>query len=796
MCIFAAMIFKGKFQQAYIYISSLHTKCDVGLWCIIFSLCIMTSCTSEKFLQKGETLLTDVKISSPQKGLKLGKYRNYIRQEPNAKWFGFLKVPLGIYTWSKADSSSANKGMSKIWRKIGEAPVIYDEQLTELSRQNLEYVIESEGFLHAKTEAFVETNGYKTKVNYVVHPGSRFYVSNLCYIFDDLNIQQKFLADSAQTLLRQGMPLSLNFLAEERTRIIQALHNRGYFYLNKDFVSYDIDTIAGSLGAKVTLHFSMPAGCDSDRVCLPQHYRRVRIIEGLTEEETLQPADSVYYRGLEYKYEGKQHFNKRLFVSHVSQRPDSLYSELGVQNTYGSLNALSGVNYTTIRMNPVDKCNDSLDCDIFVQPNKRHTIGVELEGTNTSGDLGAAVALTYSNRNVFHGSEQLSLKARCAYEAITGLEGYSNQNYIEWSAEANMRFPNLLLPFIGIDNKRKLKSSSDLHLMYDTQNRPEFHRRVFTGAWTYRWTQANKPNLNHSFDLFSLNYVYMPWISDTFKKDYLEGEDSHYSVLRYSYEDLFIMKMGYNFTYNSLRDKTGQPSELYQTNGYQIKMAFELAGNLLYGLSKATHSQPDDNGNYKIFGIAYSQYAKVDFDFAKSTVLNDRNSLAFHVAFGFGLPYGNSTILPYEKRYFSGGANSVRGWSVRGLGPGAYKGKDGKVDFINQTGNLKLDLSIELRTFLFWKMHGAFFIDAGNVWNTRSYSGMEGSLFKFNSFYKQIAVSYGLGIRFNFDYFILRFDGGMKAIDPSVPTGRLHYPISKPNFGRDFTFHFAVGLPF
>ena len=186
----------------------------------------------------------------------------------------------------------------------------------------------------------------------------------------------------------------------------------------------------------------------------------------------------------------------------------------------------------------------------------------------------------------------------------------------------------------------------------------------------------------------------------------------------------------------------------------------------------------------------------MDFDFAKSVVLSEKNSLAFHVGFGIGLPYGNSTILPYEKRYFAGGANSVRGWSVRELGPGSYKGKDSKVDFVNQTGNLKLDLNIEWRTFLFWKLHGAFFIDAGNIWNTRSYPDMDGALFKFNSFYKQIAVSYGLGIRFNFNYFILRLDGGMKAINPAVPSGRLHYPISKPNFGRDFTLHFAVGLPF
>ena len=177
-------------------------------------------------------------------------------------------------------------------------------------------------------------------------------------------------------------------------------------------------------------------------------------------------------------------------------------------------------------------------------------------------------------------------------------------------------------------------------------------------------------------------------------------------------------------------------------------------------------------------------------------MLNETNFLAFHAALGFGLPYGNSTILPYEKRYFAGGANSVRGWSVRELGPGSYKGKDGNVDFINQTGNLKLDLSVEWRTFLFWKLHGALFIDAGNVWNTRRYTGLEDGYFKWNRFYKQIAVAYGMGIRLNFDYFILRLDGGMKAVNPATLSGAAHYPIIHPQFKRDFQLHFAVGLPF
>jgi outer membrane protein assembly factor BamA len=163
---------------------------------------------------------------------------------------------------------------------------------------------------------------------------------------------------------------------------------------------------------------------------------------------------------------------------------------------------------------------------------------------------------------------------------------------------------------------------------------------------------------------------------------------------------------------------------------------------------------------------------------------------------GAAIPYGNSTVLPYEKRYFSGGANSVRGWTVRGLGPGKFQGSDGRVDFIHQTGDLKLDLNVEWRSHLFWKIDGALFVDAGNVWTLREYEEQPGGQFLVDEFWKQIAVAYGIGFRLNFGYFILRLDGGMKAINPAYDSGRLRYPAIYPHFARDFQFHFAVGLPF
>ncbi len=204
-----------------------------------------------------------------------------------------------------------------------------------------------------------------------------------------------------------------------------------------------------------------------------------------------------------------------------------------------------------------------------------------------------------------------------------------------------------------------------------------------------------------------------------------------------------------------------------------------------------------EDGYTKIFDIAYAQYVKADMEYTKYIRFDYDNQLVFHAGLGIAYPYGNSTILPFEKRYFSGGANSVRGWSVRGLGPGRFAGKDGKIDFINQTGDMKLDLNLEYRAQLFWKFTGALFVDAGNIWTLRNYADQPGGQFRFSNILKEMAVAYGLGLRLNFDFFILRFDFGMKAVNPAYKDqGSTHYPIIHPRLSRDLTFHFAVGLPF
>lgn len=748
---------------------------------------LLTGCSAVRFVPKGRSMLTRVQVTSNNPQVAAADYRNYVRQEANSRWLSTLKVPLGIYCLSGTDEHNA---LNRIVHRIGEAPVVYNDTLTGYSMAALRMALQSKGYLQARVDTTLTQKQRRVALTYRLLPGNRSYVHELRREFDNDTVRRLIMADSSNSKLYKGMPLDLALLGEERTRIVHRLQNNGYMNANNEYVSFVADTLPLSQAVRLTLRVQAPRGVDRRMAYQVYRIGRVSLIELNTEEA---PTDSSFYRNITFESAGHTRINRHTYVRNLFVLPDSLYRDLATQYTYQNLNALAAVNYSNIHYAQPAPGDSTVNVHLLVQLNKPNGISFDLEGTNTAGDFGGAATLTYTQRNLFRGAESFFLKFRGAYEAIRRLEGYRNQNYTEYGVEATLRFPTLPIS-PGERNLRTYKGSTDFSVMYNSQNRPEFYRRVLTGTWSVDWNRHARPNLRHHLDIVSLNYVFMPWISDTFRRTYLEGDNPRYAVLRYSYENIFIMRAAYGFVFNSLR--TPGSANLYRTNGYQIRAGVETAGNLLYGISKMLRMHQTTDGSYAIFSIPYSQYVKFDMDFSKSVRLSENNSLAWHAAFGLAIPFGNSKVIPYEKRYFSGGANSVRGWNVRQLGPGRYAQKDGNIDFINQTGNLKIDLSMEYRSSLFWKFEGAAFVDAGNVWSTRGKMGPDGGQFRFDSFLREMAVSYGLGLRLNLNYFIVRFDGGMKAIDPAVPSGALHYPIFHPNFSRDFTLHFAVGLPF
>ena len=721
------------------------------------ALILLTACSATKFISDGDYLLDQVEVKSAQKDFNVSLLEPYVRQKANSKWFSLFKIPLATYSLSGTDTI---RWINRTLKNIGEAPVVYDTVMAERSCEALRSAMSNMGYLHSEVELQTRHKGKKVRVTYILKPGEPYYLRNVRYDIADDSIRALLDADRQYTL-RTGAPFTVERLDAERNRITNFLLENGYYKFNKDFI-----------------HFSADSARDSREIDLTLHLDKYR--PNSNAPETLHPRYTIGTVSYASGDKGNIQLRPKVLQYNTAIIPGTPFSANALQKTYNNFARLKAIRYTNIKFSELPDTS-VLDCDIQVSTNKPHTLSFQPEGTNTAGDLGAAASLTYENRNIFHGSELFSIELRGAFEAITGLEGYQNQDYEEYSVEAKLQFPRFVAPFLSKTFRRRSTASSELSVAWDLQNRPEFHRRVFSTAWRYRWAEP-RHHVSYRFDLLDLNYVYMPWISATFKHDYLDSVSNRNAILRYNYEDLFIMKMGFGITYNN--DKLA------------LRANVETAGNLLGAFANMASFRKNDVGQHTLFNIAYAQYVKFDFDFTKQIRFDTHNVLALHGAFGIAYPYGNSTVLPFEKRYFSGGANSVRGWGVRELGPGKFKGTDGRIDFINQTGDMKLDLSAEYRTFLFWKFDGAAFIDAGNIWTLRSYAEQPGGQFKISEFYKQIAVAYGVGLRLNFGYFILRFDMGMKAINPAYENHKEHYAFLNPDFGRDFSFHFAVGLPF
>ncbi len=727
---------------------------------------LFPSCSTTRYVPEGEYLLNKVELKQQgerRKDINMGNLQSYVKQSPNARLFSLFRTSLATYSLSGRDTT---RWINRALKSIGEPPVIYDSLLTLRSCRELQQQLRNEGYLHATVTALTEKRKKKINVVYHLSPGEPFYINSLRYDIRDEKIAEQLtvMRDSTRRLLTAGMKFDVAKLDAERKRLTSFLVDCGYYRFHKEFINYQADTVRGSRGIDVILRL--------------EPFRRKELPDTL---HTL-----YYIRDINYASgdpdDDKIRLRKRVLEECTYLREGEPYSGSRLQNTYNRFGRLGAVKYTNISLRQVpDTC--LLDCNITLQTNKPSTISFQPEGTNTAGDLGAAMSLTYQNRNLFHGSELLSVELRGAYEAINGLEGYSTQeDFVEYSLETRLTFPRFIIPVFGSATSHTLDGTSEVSLRYDIQNRPEFHRRVLSGGLRYKWSFMQH-RARYQFDLLDLDYVFMPWISETFRREYLESENSRNAILRYNYEDLFITKIGFGYSYNN--------------NVWALKTNVETSGNVLSLFSQATGMKKDDLGQYRLFNIAFAQYVKGDFDLTRSLQIDRNNQLVFHFGLGIAYPYGNSKMLPFEKRYFSGGANSVRGWSVRSLGPGTYKEKDGNINFINQTGDMKLDLNAEYRTHLFWKLGGALFVDAGNIWTLRDNEEQTGGKFQFSEFLSQIAVSYGVGLRFNFDYFILRFDLGMKAINPAYLTeNEEHYPILHPRFSRDYAFHFAVGLPF
>ena len=759
---------------------------------------LLAACASTKHVPDGQLLLDKVNINILDKenesGINKQELTNYLRQTENHKVLGGFKMQLAIYNMSGKDSTN---WFNKWIRRVGAPPVIYDSTLTMASESQLQRALTNKGYLKNTVTSEVQLNPKKKKarVDYNITLNQPYRIRSISYDIKNDSLRELILGDTTDFPIKSSSLLDHNKLDAERELIVQRLRNNGYYAFNKNYITFMADTAAGSHDVDLTLTLSDKT---QDLPHLPhidthrQFY--VRDVIFVTSYDAVNMQNGVYgeresYNGITVLYGEDRYIKKEILDENCFIRPGSIYDASDVDRTYKALGRLGIIKFINIDMKAVGEIDGNLWVDAYILLNrdKSQTISFSLEGTNSEGDLGFGIGAGYQHRNIFKGSELFNVKFKASYESLSGdLSGLINDNYSEYSGDVGITFPKFKMPFLRESFKRRIQASTEFMTSFNYQERPEYTRIIAGGGWKYIWSERNN-QMRHTFNLIDLSYVYLP----KSKINFLDSITN--PLLRYSYENHLIMRMGYTF-YKTNRRATNPLTTVFQDNIYTVRASAETAGNLLYGISHLIGQKREEDDSYKVVGTRYSQYVKIDADFALTHYISSRSSIAFHAGLGVAVPYGNSTVLPFEKRFYSGGANSVRGWGVRTLGPGSFNGKKAQNSFIYQCGDIRLDLNLEYRCKLFWVLELGAFIDCGNVWTIREYENQPGGVFKFNKFVEQLALSYGLGLRMDFTYFLMRFDVGMKAHNPS--SGQEHWPLINPSLKRDAEIHFSVGYPF
>lgn len=779
-------------------IHSRHTATRVAAIVTFLSfILLLAACSSTRHVPQGKLLLDRVRINLPDTVQNIVKADlfNYLRQTENHRVLGGLKLQLALYNMSGHDST---KWLNRWIQRIGTAPVIYDSTLTESSAHQLHSALRNRGYMNNVVTYRVDADSAKKKarVDYDISLGEPYYILSISYDIPDDTLRHEVLADSASFPIKVGNLLDHNKLDAWRQTITDNLRNRGYYAFSKEYITFIADTAQGSRAVDITLNTRDPY--QTERMPYytshkPFYVRNVTYVtnyDPIEMRDTYSAPDTTYYGDLIILSDSNDHYLRCSEIDECNYiRSGSVYSAEDVNRTYRALGRLGIVKFINIDIQPVGLVDDKiwLDAYVLLQRDRSQAVSVSLEGTNSEGDLGFGIGLDYKHRNLFKGSELLNAKFRMSYESLSGdLSGLINNNYSEYAGEVGITFPKFKFPFLKSDFKKKILASTELATSFNYQERPEYTRIIAGAAWRYVWSERQN-TMRHTFNLIDMNYVYLPKSRSNFLDSIANP------LLRYSYEDHFIMRMGYSF-YKTNKHPSTLLSSSFQRNVYTWRAAAETAGNLLYGISKMSGQHHEADDSYKVFGIRYSQYVKAEGDYSLTHYFDSRSSIAFHVGAGIAIPYGNSTVLPFEKRFYAGGANGVRGWGVRSLGPGSFDASASMNSFIYQCGDIRFDANVEFRAKLFWVIEFGAFIDVGNIWTIRSYEDQPGGVFKFNKFYEQLAAAYGLGIRLDFTYFLLRVDMGMKAHNPA--SGQEHWPLINPRFSRDSEFHFSVGYPF
>jgi outer membrane protein assembly factor BamA len=757
-------------------------------------------------------LLNRVVVKTNDKSIATSDLKRNVKQKPNMKILGFWKFHLGLFNLAGKDKS---KGFNKWLRRIGEEPVLYEDFQTKRSSSQLKIYLQQKGYFNAEVRDSVAFKKKKARVYYFVDAKEpyRYHsiyrgLNELPYNFlspfqaesempDSTEIRKFIIADKENSNVKSGDKVDSDVLANERIRISKSFKNQGYFNFSREYIHFLMDSTSKNKQMDVFVGVKTPEDSSAikkyriNQISIFTEYDTKLML--LNDENYLNALDTMQYEGFNFIYKDKIKIKPDVILSSILIRKGEFYNLKSVEQTYSRLQSLNQFKFVNVKFevdpNSVNKPVADLNCIIQLSPYDLQSYSVELEGTNSWGNIGFAGNLNYQHKNLFGGAEILDLQLSIAKETYYSSDE-TDFNSTEYGIESKLSIAKFLLPLFSAEKFRKSYNPNTVFsLSYNYQERPDYTRTILDASFGYEWKSTKY--ISHSFNLMELYFVDVKNVSD----DFLSEISSLY--IQNSFTDHVIPASSYSLVYND--------QNINKAGAYNyFKFNLETAGNTLNGLNKllgrSKNITYDDDGEvdetyYDFFGIRYAQYVKADFEYRYNQYINKANKMVYRILAGAGVPYGNYGVLPFEKSYVSGGASGIRAWQIGSLGPGSFV-TDEDVDYPYNYADLKLEANLEYRFKLFWVLEGALFVDAGNIWALSSDDEREGACFKLNRFYKEIALGTGFGTRVDLSFILFRIDLGLKLRDPSADVEKSWVIAHRPFKLSQLNFNIGIGYPF
>jgi len=702
----------------------------------------ISSCSTTKSLSEGEYRLVKNSIEvTNNKEFDVSGLNGYIKQAPNNGIFGWNPF-LSIYNIPDIDDQRA---LARFARKIGVAPVVLDTDAVDESVQNIKNHLEYLGYYDSGVSASIDCKGKKANVKYDIELGNRYLIDSLVFnLPDDDQFVGDFYSDVTNMLVKPGEYLSEELLEKESQRGAKRFRDMSYFGFSKDLYSFEADTISKPGRLLLALNFKSYDGSDYTKRFL---------------------MDSV---SISYPKELK--FREDVLLRLNTLKPGDPYSESSVNNTYSRLSSLRVFSSVGIDVNQTD--SSKVNCSINLSPSRIQGFKANVEAsTNSNGLFGISPQLSYYHKNIFHGGEWLNLSFLGNFQFKN--DGITKSN--EYGVSASLSFPRFLgIPISAFKGGRIPRT--EIAASYNYQFRPEYVRATTSASYTYSGILGNLTN--YQLSPLRLSVINLDAMDEAFSELLQKNP-----LLKSSYQDHFDLGISGSIYYSTSTEAVPSGSYSY------ARFTADMSGTLISLLDPVLASSED--GTKMIFNVPYSQYVKGELTLGRTWVFGRKSgqAIATRIIAGLGMSYGNSDAMPFEKLFYCGGANSMRGWQSRSLGPG-YSELDNTMVIPSQAGNLKFEANLEYRFNLFWKLAAAAFVDVGNVWTV----GVDKNVSNFD--FGSIAADGGLGMRLNLNVLVLRLDMGVKLYEPSRPTDE-RWLSPEQWLKRDgFAVHFGVGYPF